>query len=179
MHLKWHLFLFSSKFSQQFICITCFSVLSWSLLFVPHPTVRMLSAVPNTFCSSLVISLFFHWNISPAGVIPYGSLLKLYLPKLTCKCGQVWRLFIKFQVVASLTCINYCHIACISYFGKYWEVSFNVDHLCTGLFSTWVCVVGSSYKNTGSLGESAFKSANSCEHVTIFVMHFRCCFWTH
>ena len=44
-----------------------------------HPTIRMSSAVPNTFGSSLNILLILCWNMSPAGSTPNSGLVNLDL----------------------------------------------------------------------------------------------------
>ena len=48
VHLKWHLSLFSFKFTCLHICSTLCSVSSWSLPSTSYPTTKMSAAMPNT-----------------------------------------------------------------------------------------------------------------------------------
>ena len=70
------------KYSQGHIFITSFRVLSWCLPSVSCPTIRMSSAIPNTFGRSLKISSIIHCNTSPAGTMQSGRQVNLYLPNI-------------------------------------------------------------------------------------------------
>ena len=80
VYLKWHLSVFSFRFTCWHICRTFHSVSLWSLLMLSYPTTKMSSAMPNTFGKSLNILSIFHWNMSSLGDAHNGSLLYLYLP---------------------------------------------------------------------------------------------------
>ena len=79
VHLKWHFHLLSVRYSFLHIWSTLHGVLSWS---VPssYSTIKMSSAMPNTFGSSLNISFILFWNMSPYRAVPNSSLLYLFLP---------------------------------------------------------------------------------------------------
>ena len=100
------LFIFGLKFSWWHICITCFGFLSWSLPLASYPTIKMSSAIPNTFGRSLNISLILSQSISPASATPNSSLVNLYLLNWHSYVIRYDDLFIKFQLVVSWTCIH-------------------------------------------------------------------------
>ena len=79
MHLKWHLSLFSFRFTCLHICNTLYNVPSWSLPSTSYSTTKMPSAMPNTFGKSLNISSISLWSISPIGSAPNCNLFYLYL----------------------------------------------------------------------------------------------------
>ena len=55
-------------------------VLPWPVPSSPYPTIKISTAMPNTFGISLNISFIFLWNMTPAEAAPNGNLVYLYLP---------------------------------------------------------------------------------------------------
>ena len=79
VHLKLH-FPFSLRFSFLHMYGILCSALSWSVQLVPYLKTNILSALQNTFGSSLYLLSIFLWNISPVEADPNGSLKCLYQP---------------------------------------------------------------------------------------------------
>ena len=80
VHLKWHLFLFSFRYTCLQIFSTLCNVSSWPFPLASYPTTNMSLAILNTFGNSLKISSTFLWNLPPTRDAPNGNLLYLYLP---------------------------------------------------------------------------------------------------
>ena len=103
--------LFSFKSYCQFICITNFNVLSWSLPSALYPTIKMSCSILNTFGRSLKISVIFCLNKSPAGTSPNGSVVNLYLPNWHANVVN-YENFNHVLGCGSLCLHYYGHIAC-------------------------------------------------------------------
>ena len=105
--------LFSFRFSQWHICITCFTVLSWSLQLASCPTNKVTSAILNTFGMSLKISLIFHcffFSLVPGLTTQLASMSapaikwSYYLINVILLYG----LFLKQVFVLDLSCLLIC-----------------------------------------------------------------------
>ena len=81
VHLNRHLSLLNFRFVCLHILSALSSVASWLLPMSFNPSIKMLSAMPNTFGNPRNSSSIFLWNIPPAGATINGSHIYLYLPK--------------------------------------------------------------------------------------------------
>ena len=140
VHLKWHLSLFNFKLTCLHLCITLHPVSSWSLPSASYLTTNISSAILNILGKSLNISLIFPWNISPAGVVPNGNHLYLYLQHWHASISKYYDFSSSFKLsYPEFTSIRerYFTLLC---FGS---MSLSVGPLCTSLISAWFIHAGS------------------------------------
>ena len=134
VHLKWHLSLFSFRFTCRHICSTLCSVSSWSLPSMSYPTTKISPAMSNTIGKSLNISSVFLWNISPAGAAPKGNLFYQYLPNCHANVVKYDDFSSSFKLwQLELTSIKEIYFTLFSLS----KILLSVVPLCTSLMSAW------------------------------------------
>ena len=91
----------AGEYGNWFGCEFCEDILVFGILFSTVSFSTEVTFTKHKFGKSLNISLIFHWNISPAGAIPNGNLINMYLLNYNAKMVRYEDFLIKLQVMVS------------------------------------------------------------------------------
>ena len=144
VHVKRHLSLLSFKFACLHIWSTLSNVSSWSFPCSLKPSIKMSSAILNTFEMLLNSSSILFWNMSPDWADSNEILMYVYLLNGWQNVAKNYDFLYNLRLWSpEFASINVRYITP----GGLSRILSNVGHLCTGILSALFSLVGSRHNH--------------------------------